>query len=261
MSSFIDAHCHLADPRFGEEAARIIRESEARGIGHFVQGGVDPADWDRQLALQAKYPGKIATAFGLHPWWVAGKSRDEVLGAFELLKKRIGEADALGETGLDHAPKVAESSRPLQREAFRLQLGLAQTAQKPLVLHIVRAHEEALEALQASGIQGLPGLVHSFSASREIAKKYLDLGLTLSISGVVCRKGFETLKRAVSYIPLDRLVLETDSPDQSPGEGLNEPVNLLRVADAVAALRGEKAEEILRQSAENLKGMFRGVFS
>ena len=232
--TYIDAHCHLADPRLESELPRIFAESEKRGIDSFVQGGVGPDDWDRQLSLKTRYPGKILTSFGLHPWWVAERDEKQVRSAFANLKKRIGEADALGETGLDHAPRIAETSRPIQELAFELQLGLFKATQKPLVLHVVRAHERALQIIAKAAIKDARGLVHSFSASREIAKKYLDLGLTLSISGVICGKGFETLRRAVSYIPLDRLVLETDSPDQKPADwerAWNEPVALFRVAE------------------------------
>jgi TatD DNase family protein len=237
-----------------------LEDAKQAGIVRFIQGGVSPEDWDRQTALKTQYPGKIATAFGLHPWWVAERSEGEILSAFGKLEQRIGEADALGETGLDHAPKLPEESYGAQEQAFRLQLGLYKRTPKPLVLHIVRAHERALEVLHEEGVKTADGLVHSFSASREIAKKYLDLGLNLSISGVICRKGFETLKRAVSYIPIDRLVLETDSPDQPPegwARSCNEPSALLQVAAVVGQIRSVSAEEVLLRSAENLTRIFK----
>ena len=257
---YIDAHCHLADPRLKSELPRWMSEAKARGIGVFVQGGVDPGDWERQRSLKTQYPGQIITAYGLHPWWVATHSEAEFELAFTALGLQIGEADALGEFGLDHAPKWEQSTYPAQLRALRAQLGLLKRAAKPVVLHVVRAHEPVLESIQESGLRELTGLVHSFSASKEIAKKYLDLGLTLSISGVITRKGFETLRRAVSYIPIDRLVLETDSPDQKPDgwdREWNEPLALFQVAEAVAEIRGTKAEDILQQSAANLKKVFR----
>lgn len=258
--TYTDAHCHLADPRLESELSRIFLESEQNGIERFIQGGVGPEDWERQLSLKSRYPGKIVTAFGLHPWWVAERDETQLREAFRKLEGRIAEADALGETGLDHSPRFAESTRPLQEEAFELQLGLFQLTRKPLVLHVVRAHERAIQMMHGAGIKAAHGLVHSFSASQEIARKYLDLGLTLSISGVISRKGFETLRRAVSYIPIDRLVLETDSPDQKPADwerDWNEPVALFRVAREVARIRGVSAEEILLRSSENLKGIFK----
>lgn len=271
--TYIDAHCHLADPRFGDGLGKVLERSRAAGIGAWVQGGVDPEDWDRQLAIQKKYPDQIYTAFGLHPWWVAKASREEFEQALGQLADRFKQADGLGELGLDYGPRLgpSEKQKQWQRECFERQLELLQATPKPLILHIVRAHEDALKILQKSA-SCLPsktgrfereGLVHSFSGPHEIARKYLDLGLSLSISGGIARKGFETLKRAVSYIPLDRLLVETDSPDQPLTEPqLNEPTALIEIARAIAVLRsqhgGESAERILEQSARNITRIFGG---
>jgi TatD DNase family protein len=259
--SYVDAHCHLADPRIGNDVSRLIEEAGLKGITCFVQGGVSPEDWDRQLRLKEKFPGKIITSFGVHPWWVADHSTTEVEQALAILESRVSQADALGELGLDRSQKVPADSFEQQMTAFEFQLELANRLHKPIVLHVVRAHEEALSRLEKDSLsgQGLSGLVHSFSASREIAKRYLDLGLTLSISGVVTRDGYETLKRAVSYIPQDRLVIETDAPDQSPRDWdrpFNEPVALFQVAQAIADLRGVESQTILEVSAENIRRMF-----
>jgi TatD DNase family protein len=274
MTKYIDAHCHLADPRFAEKLDEVLARSREAGIGAWVQGGVDPADWDRQLEIQKRNPGQIYTSFGLHPWWVARAAREQFDRALAQLAVRLKEADGLGELGLDYGPKLealGSSDHAWQMEAFERQLELLSATPKPLVLHIVRAHEDALKILSQhakAGVFSSGGLVHSFSGPREIAQKYLDLGLSLSISGGIARKGFETLKRAVSYIPLDRLLVETDSPDQ-PLDGapeLNEPTSLIKIARAIADLRsklrtkvgGESAERILEQSARNITRIFGG---
>jgi TatD DNase family protein len=267
---YIDAHCHLADPRFAGKLNEVLARSREAGIGAWVQGGVDPADWDRQLEIRKQNPGQIYTSFGLHPWWVAKAPRVEFDGSLAQLAVRLKDADGLGELGLDYSPKLevlGASNHDWQKEAFERQLELLSVTPKPLVLHIVRAHEDALKILMnraASGPFERGGLVHSFSGPREIAQKYLDLGFSLSISGGIARKGFETLKRAVSYIPLDRLLVETDSPDQ-PLDGaseLNEPTSLIKIARAIADLRtkvgGESAERILEQSARNITRIFGG---
>jgi TatD DNase family protein len=283
MATYIDAHCHLADPRFAGSLEDVLARSREAGIGAWVQGGVDPADWDRQLVIQKQHPGQIYTSFGLHPWWVARSSKAEFEQGLKLLAVRFKEADGLGELGLDYGPRLEASletnmtldrdeARAWQSEAFERQLELLKTTPKPLVLHIVRAHEDALDILQKyskAGVFERGGLVHSFSGPREIAQKYLDLGFSLSISGGIVRKGFETLKRAVSYIPLDRLLVETDSPDQAlPNQAqndrqLNEPTALIEIARAIAGLRskhgGESAERILEQSARNITRIFGGL--
>lgn len=255
----IDAHCHLADPRIQAELPRILAEAREAGIGSFIQGGVDPADWRRQRELKERFPGRIITAYGLHPWWVSVHTRDEIEKGFGELEAMLGEADALGEAGLDFSKRFEPSTHAIQQWAFEKQLELRRSfPSKPLILHVVRAHEPALAALRVAG-QPLCGLVHSFSASHDIARNYLDLGLDLSVSGVITRKGFETLRRAMRYIPGDRLMLETDSPDQAP-EGWtkpwNEPSSLLRTAQAVGELRGESAQAVLEKSAENLRRIF-----
>ncbi len=267
--TYIDAHCHLADPRVGNDVTRLIEEAGKKGIGIFIQGGVSPEDWNRQRELQKRFPGKIITSFGVHPGWVADHTREEVDRALDQLRERMNCApgrsdgdgndcsDALGELGLDRGKRVAqeaEGSFECQIAAFEFQMELNRSLQKPLVLHVVRAHEEALQRLQPS-----VGLVHSFSGSREIARRYLDLGLTLSISGVITRDGYETLKRAVSYIPMDRLVIETDAPDQPPSNWtspLNEPVSLFRTAEVVGKIRGIESRTVLETSSENIRRMF-----
>lgn len=254
-----DGHCHLADRRIASEIYEIVSRAKGRGIGLFVQGGVDPEDWERQIDLKKRYPKQIITSFGLHPWWVASHSQTEFDEAFKLLSRHLVDADGLGEIGLDHGPKVSKESYKRQEHGFRAQLDLFRK-EKPLILHIVRAHGPALEGLARK--KELSGMLHSFSGSREIAKKYLDLDLYLSISPAITRKGFETLKRCVSYIPLDRLILESDSPDQKPvlwEKAWNEPTSLFETATEIAGLRKTSAEALLEASTANVKKLFRSV--
>jgi TatD DNase family protein len=265
---WIDGHCHLADPRLAGKLDDVLAASREAGVDAWVQGGVSPEDWDRQLALKRKLAasagssakhgkGPLLTSFGLHPWWVAQAAPEDVEAGLQTLARRLPEADALGELGLDLTEKHA-ASLALQSRAFREQLGLAKSAGKPLVLHIVRAHTQAIEIL--TEFQPFPagGLVHSFSASRETAKVYVGMGFLLSISGVITRPGFQTLKRALTGLPSESLVLETDSPDQplEGSSGLNTPARLLDVARAVAALRNQAPEELLEASTGNLKRLF-----
>lgn len=260
---WIDGHCHLADPRLAARLGQVLAASREAGIDAWVQGGVSPEDWDRQLELKRELadgklgPGHLLTSFGLHPWWVSGSSATEVEAGLATLAKRLAKADAAGELGLDLTEKHA-ASLELQSHAFREQLKLAKAAAKPLVLHIVRAHTQAVEILREFSPFPAGGLVHSFSSSRETAKVYLGLGFLLSISGVITKPGFQTLKKTLSWLPAASLVLETDSPDQPPAgvSGLNEPARLLDVARAAGALRGEEPEALLAASAGNLKRLF-----
>jgi TatD DNase family protein len=259
----MDAHCHLADPRLAEGLDRRLEEARHVGIAGWVQGGVDPEDWKRQRALRARLGPSIVLAFGLHPWWVAKHTEAELDRGLLLLEAELTQASALGELGLDLFPRhCPPETLPLQKKAFERQLALAKDTGKPLVLHIVKAHGPALEILKAYGPFPAGGLIHAFGGSAEVAKGYLALGFHLSLGGSVTREGFQNLKKAVGSLPLDRLLLETDAPDQTPDlpglsrEALNEPRFLLGIAEAVARLRGLEKEELLDRSTENLKRLF-----
>lgn len=225
-----------------------------------VQGGVSPEDWSLQDLLADRYPGRIHATYGIHPVWAASKSQAEIEAALDQLEARSGAALAIGEIGLDHSPKAAPDSRELQHWAFKKQLELVQRVRKPMILHIVRAHGEALKLLSSMGPWPEGGLVHSYSGSVEEVREYCELGFHLSVSGVVTRDGYKALKAAVPVIPGERLILETDCPDQAPRgwqAALNEPAALIQVAQAVGAIRNEPAEKLLDQSTQNLIHLFK----
>jgi TatD DNase family protein len=269
---WIDAHCHLSDPRIAADLDRVLDECANHGITRFVLGGVDPKDWQRQRELDERYPGKFVRVYGLHPWWVHdliahNSSRDEHVAspdnssrdefatasatfhqAIMRLESEVAQCAALGETGLDNARDRFKHSRELQLQAFEAQLALAQKHRKPLVLHIVKAHALALETLErrkpANG-----GLVHSFSGAWADARRYLDLGLTLSVSARVTYPDAADLHETVRKAPADRLVFETDAPDQppygapvTPAGKLHTPLSLLKVVQKVSEIRGESPE-------------------
>ena len=259
MPSSVDGHCHLTDLRIASSVDAVLSRSRAAGVGAWVIGGVDPADWDRQTVLKGRSDG-VLTSFGVHPWIVASGSEDQLDRQLELLAARATEPDAIGETGLDYGKRGGDASaRARQRRAFEAHLQLSSHVGKPLVLHIVQAHEDAVAALRQ--VHGGPkGMVHSFSGAVQAMESYVDLGLLISISGGVSRNGFESLKRAVVKVPPEFLVVETDAPDQAPswclpGE-LNEPRELPKIAQAIADLRGENAQDILARSRQNLERIF-----
>lgn len=260
---WIDAHCHLTDQRIADTLETLLDGARKRGITSWVMGGVSPDDWERQIALKADLGESLVTCFGVHPWWVSSHSEKQIASALETLKVSIGQAQAIGELGLDRSSRfLGEQIQKKQKAAFQAQLELAKIHSLPLVFHIVRAHEDALAVILQSGWEG-EGLVHSFSGDLKTARKYLDRGLHLSLCGAFLR-GHEALKKAIPHLPADRLVIETDAPDQLPagfpawGEGFNEPAHLLGIAEAVGKLRNESRETVLENSRINLRRLFYG---
>lgn len=250
-----DAHCHLADTRFDDCRAEVMGRARARGIRFFLQGGVDPDDWRRQCGLTE--PG-IAPCFGLHPWYVDRADADDLAQALDQLAQYLHSAAGLGELGLDFGPQMDPERFPMQRELFLRQLRMNLEYDKPLVLHLVQCHGEAPQLLR-SVAPHWRGLVHSFSGSLESARAYVALGLLISIGGSVTRPGFTKLKSAIKDIPGEFLVVESDAPDRAPDDyrrPLNEPESLFVVAEAVAQLRGESAEQVLQRSSANLHRYF-----
>lgn len=247
-NSFFDAHCHLGDTRFQSCLEEVLLRSEAAGVREWMLGGIGPEDWALQKEIKKQRFNKIHLSFGLHPWWIAGHQKAEVDFAFETLVSELPNAEALGELGLDWMPQY-EMSRNLQIEFFEKQLILNQEFKKPLVLHIVRAHSDALAILKKQR-KGEKALVHGFTEGKEILKNYLDLGFLISVGESVVRPGYRKLKECLSVIPRDQLVLETDAPTKTP----NEPKDLILVAKAICELRKDcTPSELLESSSENMR--------
>ncbi len=260
---YIDSHSHLSDPRVQTEVESMIRHAKEKGITQFLQGGVGPEDWQRQRMLKAKHP-EIRLCFGLHPYWVADHTQDECESALDQLAREIGQAEALGELGLDLRPHIVKDSFERQVEIFEAQLELAEMAQKPIVLHLVRAFEETKKIFDLHGVPSKGGMVHSFNGSAHEAESYLERGLFLSIGGPVCRPDNQRLHQAVRILPLEKMLLETDSPDQPPprlSSSHNEPATLWDVAEMIAQIKKMAVREVLDISSRNLEKLLDGKLS
>lgn len=270
----IDAHCHLDDPRFAEDLAAVLGRAEAAGVTEYVLAGVSPSGWSAQEALAAAYP-QMSLTVGLHPWLCARASDDQAQELLAQLRARLADPArprpvAVGEIGLHRAADTADDSLLAQERLFHAQLELAAAHDLPVVLHILRAHERALQVLRAHGPLRHGGLMHSYSGAPELVRPYAALGLSFSFTGPVTYPGARRPLEAVRAVPPDRLLLETDAPDQAPAHARaeaqrdgravgarNEPAFLQEIAAAVAAARGESLEEVQRSTAENTRRLFR----
>jgi TatD DNase family protein len=277
--TYVDAHSHLADPRLDSCRSWMIQNARAEGIGHIVQGGVGPEDWQRQLELKAQIP-EVAPVFGLHPYWVNDHSQDECEAALDQLAVLAGRACAIGEAGLDLRPQYADS-QGLQTEIFQRQIEIACFARKPVVLHLVQAHEEAMKILSLWELPAQGGIVHAFNGSVAKAQDFLSYGLKLSIGGAVCRANNQRLHQAIKTIGLESLVIESDTPDQAPPppvegqdlapaagsalavppnsaipENFSQPTTILRVAAVIAQIQGLSTSEVLDRTSQNARKLF-----
>lgn len=253
---YTDAHCHLAHPDWMDGTENHLTEALARaraqGITEWVAGGIEPKEWESQKELKNHFPLRLV--FGLHPWWVAKASEEEVARGLKRLETEMAQVAGVGELGLDK--HVSKETLPRQRRAFEAQLALARRHHKPIVVHCVKAHADCLALLREGR---WTGLVHRFQGSSDEAKAYLDRGLSLSLGGP------EALTRPAAHaemwrtIPASRLVLETDAPwDKRFGVCLADQLkSLVEIARAVGNARGETAEALLAQSKLNLADLFR----
>ncbi|MFA4985835.1 MAG: TatD family hydrolase [Candidatus Brocadiia bacterium] len=244
-----DTHCHLTVPEipggFGAAAAR----ARSAGVSHIVVVESDPARFRETPGLCSREPG-LLPACGIHPCYLPANPD----AAIESLKAVADSLVAIGEIGLDGTA----GDLPEQERVFRAQLQIAKDARKPILIHCRRALPRLLAILKDFGCP--PGVMHCYSGSAEQLPPLLDVGLYISYAGVVTFPGARKVHPALAATPLDRVLLETDSPDLAPHPlrgTVNEPANLPLVAQGVADslhLSFEKISEITFANSRQLFG-------
>lgn len=258
---YCDSHGHWTDSRVSEQTQQIwLVQSLEKQLTLFMEAGVDPEGWKRQLQLKNKFPQHFKIALGLHPYFVALNETEVCEQAMNELAKILSKANALGETGLDFREQyIQNEADDRQMIFFENQIQLAKATKKPLVLHVVHAHSEALKALTIWEAGELGGMVHAFNSSFEVAEQYLELNFLISIGGAVTYDRNKKLREAVKQIPLEKLLLESDCPDQPPrgwNEPQNSPLSVLQVARGVAEIKQISYETVLEKTSENFKRLF-----
>lgn len=259
---YIDCHSHWSDPRLFERPdwRELLQKSIVQHIDFFLLGGQQPSEWQNQLTLKKIYPENFGLCFGLHPYFVSQHSSEECELALDELAQSLPLAMALGEAGLDFRPHIMKDSAALQIEMFENQIEIAKAFAKPMVLHLVQAHEKALQVFNLWDPPDRGGFVHAFTGSYETARAYLDRGFLISVGGAVTYEKNKKLHDCVKKIPLESLLLESDAPDQPPfgwGEEMNHSQAILNVAQVVAQIREISPVDVLEISASNFKRLFR----
>lgn len=250
-----ESHAHYDDEVFDEDRVELLTSLSGQGIGTVVNIGASLAGCRATVALTQEYPF-IFGAIGVHPSEVAELNEEN----FELLREwcMLDKIVAVGETGLDyHWP---EPDPALQKEWFEQQLELARQVELPVIIHSREAAKDTLEIMQAHRAGEIGGVVHCFSYTKEMAREYLNMDFYFGIGGVITFKNAKKLKEAVEYMPMEKILLETDSPYLAPEPNRgkrNTSLNLPCVAEAIAELKGISYEEVVEITEANARRLFR----
>jgi TatD DNase family protein len=251
----IDSHCHLEYEGLVEDQASVLARAREAGIGGFLNISTRQREWDNVIATAAREPDVWASV-GIHPH-EADAHAD--LGEAALLEAAAHpKVVAIGETGLDYY--YDKSDRQVQQALFRTHIAVARKTGLPLIVHTRDAEDDTGSILaDEMGKGAFPALIHCFTASAGFARAVLDLGLTISISGIVTFKNAKDLQAVVATLPEDRLLVETDSPFLAPVPHRGrtcEPAYTADTARFVAGLRGISPEALAEATTRNFFALF-----
>ena len=253
---FIDSHCHLDRLKLDDYDGNldlVIEAAREAGVSRMLCVGVDLDNAPEMVALAERYP-EVFASVGVHP--LDCKDAVPDLGLLKKLSENP-RVIAIGETGLDYY--YSKDNTAIQQQSFINHLELAKECQLPVVIHTRDAREDTLQLMKEHGCETSTGVLHCFTESGEMARAALDMGYYISISGIVTFRNASALRDVVRHIPMDRLLLETDSPYLAPvphrGKS-NEPRFVADVARFVADLKGVSVEEMAQQTGENFHRLF-----
>lgn len=250
----VDSHCHIDFPDLAQRLPELLSRMQDNGVGCAVCIGVNLEDFPRVIAL-AEANAVLYATVGVHPEYTDAEEPD--------LARLLNLADhpkviAIGETGLDY---YWQKDRPeWQRERFRTHIRAALACNKPLVIHTRESADDTLRLLAEEGAQAVGGVMHCFTENWEVAQRALDLGFYISFSGIVTFKNALAIKEVAQKTPLDRILVETDSPYLAPvpyrGKQ-NQPAYVLHVAEEIARLRGISLEDVASATTDNFFRLFK----
>lgn len=251
----VDSHCHLEYDGLVDDQSAVLARARAAGVGGFLNISTKRSEWDRVIAT-AEREADVWASVGIHPHHADDHA--------DLTEAELAQAAAhprvigLGETGLDYY--YDHSDRAVQQTLFRRHIAVARETRLPLIIHTRDAEQDTARILEEeAGKGGFPALIHCFTASAEFGAWVLDLGLSISISGIVTFKNARELADFAAQIPVDRLLVETDSPFLAPVPHRGKPCEPAYVADTarhLAELRGESVEALAAATTANFRRLF-----
>lgn len=250
---FIDSHCHLDFPDLAPKTDELLANMAANQVTHALCVSVDLPDFPKVLALAERHPNLFASV-GVHPDYpdTPEPSVDELVRLAQ--HPRVV---AIGETGLDYFRLKGELE--WQRQRFRTHIRAARESRKPLIIHTREAAEDTLRLMREEGAGDIGGVMHCFTETWDVAEAAMALGFYISFSGIVTFKSAGDLKEVARRVPLERMLIETDSPYLAPvpfrGK-TNQPAFVKHVAEEIARLKGLEVAEVGRATSRNFFKLF-----
>ncbi|BBC73133.1 LuxR family transcriptional regulator [Altererythrobacter sp. B11] len=254
----VDSHCHLNYKGLVEEQGEVLARARGAGVDAFLNISTRQSEWPDVIATAEREPDVWASV-GIHPH-EADQHAD--LGEGALLEATAHpRVVAIGETGLDYY--YDKSERDIQKALFRRHISVARETGLPLIIHTRDAEEDTVEILaEEMGKGAFPALIHCFTATAGFGRRVLELGLTISLSGIITFKNARELQEFAPEIPQDRLLVETDSPFLAPVPFRGrtcEPAYVRNTAEFVAGLRGESLDQLAAYTTRNFRALFSKV--
>lgn len=254
MTMLFDTHTHLNVQQFKGEESELIRRAIKHDVKRMAVVGFDTPTIEKAFELSEQHD-EVYTIVGWHPT-ESGSYSDEVEAKLieELARPKVV---AMGEMGLDY--HWMDDPKPVQQDAFRRQIRVAKELNLPISIHNRESTEDVYQILKEENIEDIGGIMHSFNVDTYWMQKFLDLGMHISLSGVVTFKNAPEVKEIGKAVPFDKLLIETDAPYLAPEPNRgkrNEPSYVRFVAEEVARLRGLSVEEVARQTTENANKFF-----
>ena len=253
----VDSHCHLDRvdlSAYDNSFDAMLAAAKAEGVDHMLCVSIDLESYPAMLELVDDYP-EVSISVGVHP--NDHDRREPTVGELVELAAHPKNV-AIGETGLDYFRSDRESC-DWQRERFRTHIRAANACGKPLIIHTRDAREDTIRILQEERAEEARGVMHCFTETWEMAQQAMELGFYISFSGIVTFRNAEELRDVASKVPLDRMLIETDSPYLAPApyRGMpNEPRYVSRVAETIAELRGMDVDELAGITRDNFYSLF-----
>jgi len=250
---FVDSHCHVNFPDLAAKMPDILERMKNNGVGRALCVSVNLPDWPGLIALVEQHEALYASV-GVHPDY---EDTIEPTVADLIERSHHPKVIAIGETGLDYFRLTGDLT--WQRERFRRHIRAARQTKLPLIIHTRSSSVDTLEIMKEEGAQDARGVMHCFTESWEVAQASMEMGFYISFSGIVTFKKATELQEVARRMPLDRILIETDSPYLAPvphrGK-LNDPSNVIHVAEMIASLRGVSVKEIEEASTKNFFSLF-----